>query len=286
MAAIPEGGPPVADEMKSHDVEIEGLRLHYVEAGEGEPVLLLHGWPTSSYLWRHVMPPMARHRRVIALDLPGFGKSDKPLEASYSFRFFEKIMNDFLAELGIDRLGLAVHDLGGPIGLYWAVRQPQRLQSLALLNTLLYPELSWAAKAFVMAMKVPGLRSLGTSPWALEKTMRLGVAQQKGLTAEIIARVQEPFRDGAARRVLAKAGSALSPKGFVDIEQGLEALECPVRVVYGKRDRILPDVAETMARVQKDLPQTEITALSDCGHFLQEDRPDEVGRLLAEFFGA
>lgn len=79
--------------IESHYVEAAGLRLHYRSCGEGEPVLLLHGWPTSSYLWREVIPAIAAAgSRAIALDLPGFGASDKPLDASYSFHFFMRAL--------------------------------------------------------------------------------------------------------------------------------------------------------------------------------------------------
>ncbi len=105
----------------SHEVEVEGLRLHYLEAGEGDPVLLLHGWPTSSFLWRNLIPILAEGNRVIAPDLPGFGRSDKPLDASYSFGFYNRVLDGFLSAVGVSRLhGLAVHDIGGPIGLHWA----------------------------------------------------------------------------------------------------------------------------------------------------------------------
>ena len=157
------------------DLWVDGLRLHYRDAGDGDPVLLLHGWPTSSFLWRNVMPSIAAGKRVIALDMPGFGRSDKPLDVSYSFRYFERVLDGFLAELGIGKLGLAVHDLGGPIGLYWASRNPARVDRLALLNTLVYPQMSWAVVAFVVASRLPGLRGLLSSPIGLRTTMRIGV---------------------------------------------------------------------------------------------------------------
>lgn len=265
-------------------LDLDGLRLHYLEAGEGEPVLLLHGWPTSSFLWREVMPRIAEGNRVIALDLPGFGQSDKPLDVSYSFRYFEGVLDAALDALGIESVGLAVHDLGGPVGLYWACRHPERLRRLAILNTLVYPEFSWAVVLFVSACKLPGLRSLMASPTGLRLAMQVGVADRACVTPEVVAGVQAPFGSRDSRRALLRAGGNLSPKGFREIAEKLPSLEVPVRIVYGERDRILPDVAKTMARVKGDLPQAEITALADCGHFLQEDRPDEVGRLLAGFF--
>ncbi len=264
--------------------QLDRLRLAYRDLGDGPPVLLLHGWPTSSFLWREVMRPIARANRVVALDLPGFGASDKPVGIRYSFDFFGRTLDLFLAHLGVDQLGLAVHDLGGPVGLHWALNRPGRLTKLALLNTLVYPEFSEAVKEFVRACATPGLREQITSPAGLESILRDGLADPARLSPEVLAAVQEPFRTPETRRALADAGIGVSRKGFVQIARRLPALRIPVRVVYGSRDRVLPDVADTMARVKADLPQADVTTLPDCGHFLQEDAPEEVGALLARFF--
>jgi len=265
-------------------VEAEGLRLHYLEQGSGEPVLLLHGWPTSSFLWRNMIGTLAEHNRVIALDLPGFGRSDKPLDASYSFRFYSRVLDGFLNALQVEGTGLAVHDLGGPVGLYWASEHPERVRRLALLNTLVYPRPSWAVIAFVAACRIPGVRSWVVSPSGLKRAMRIGVADPDRLTEEAIRGVQEPFRTAEARRALLKAGTGLHPGGFEQIATWLASIEVPVRIVYGERDRILPDVAKTMRRVSSDVDAVEVTALPDCGHFLQEERPAEIARMLSEFF--
>jgi haloalkane dehalogenase len=266
-------------------IEVDGLRLAYRELGEGPPVLLLHGWPTSSFLWRMIMEPIARANRVVALDLPGFGASDKPLDIRYGFDFFGRTLDGFLARLGIEQVGLAVHDLGGPIGLHWALEHPDRLTRLALLNTLVYPQMSEATKEFVRACSTPGLREKITSPEGLEAILRDGLADPATLRPEVLAAVQEPFRTAEACRALADAGVGLSLKGFAQIARRLPSLRVPVRVVYGARDRVLPDVADTMARVKVDVPHAEVTVLAHCGHFLQEEAPAEVGALLARFFG-
>jgi haloalkane dehalogenase len=113
--------------------------------------------------------------------------------------------------------------------------------------------------------------------------MRLGVADEGRLSAETVAAVQEPFQSEDSRRALADAGVGLEPEGFAEIARLLPTLTMPVRVVYGERDRILPDIDETMARVQRDLPHADVTALPQCGHFLQEEAPQEIGTLLARF---
>ena len=260
------------------------LTLAYRELGSGPPVLLLHGWPTSSFLWREVMPPIARANRVLALDLPGFGGSDKPPGARYGFELFEQAIEGFLAELDIRELSIAGHDIGGPIAIRWTLTRPQRVRRLALLNTLVYPTFSDAVMEFVRAASTPGLREQLTSPAGLESAMRLGLADEAKLTEEVLAAVREPFRSEASRRSLADAGIGLEPEGFAQIARGLSSLQLPVRIIYGERDEILPDIAETVASLEEDLPRAQVTALPDCGHFLQEEAPDRVGELLASFF--
>jgi pimeloyl-ACP methyl ester carboxylesterase len=265
-------------------VQAGGLTLGYRELGGGPAVLLLHGWPTSSFLWRNVMPPIAERNRVIALDLPGFGASDKPLGVRYDFELFERAIDDFLEALGIDQVAIAVHDLGGPIGLHWALHRAERITRVALLNTLVYPEFSEAVLAFIRACTEPEARKFITSPEGLEAAMRLGLADGGRLTEEALAGVREPFASEESREALADAGIGLQPDGFAEIARLLPTIRVPVRIVYGAQDRILPDVADTMARVQRDVPHATATELPDCGHFLQEEAPLQIGELLAEFF--
>jgi len=275
--------PSIASEY----VDVDGLRLHYLAAGQGETVLLLHGWPTSAYLWRNVIPPLAKNRRVIALDLPGFGKSDKPLHGSYSFKYYERAIDGFLDKLGISQTTLVVHDLGGPVGLYWAVRHPEKVQRLGLLNTLVFPELSWAALLFGASTFVPLLNAWLVSPKGLEVAMRLGVENKHRLTPEVVAAYQAPFQDRDARKVLLKSVQRLTPKGLREIEEKLPLFQnIPVSLIFGTNDRILPDVAKTMQRVQRALPQARLSALPGCGHFLQEDEPEKVAELLAAFMNS
>jgi pimeloyl-ACP methyl ester carboxylesterase len=260
------------------------LELAYRELGSGPPVLLLHGWPTSSFLWRDVMPAIARRNRVLALDLPGFGGSDKPLETRYDFEFFTRAIDGFLAAAGVDRVAIAGHDLGGPIAVRWALDNPERVTHVALLNTLLYPDFDPTVMEFVTTLANPDTRGELTSVAGLESVMRLGLADEASLTNEVLAGVVDPFADEDSRVALAKAGIELQPDGFADLSRRLSELSVPVRIVYGEQDRVLPDVAETMARVKRDVPQAEVTAIPGAGHFVQEEAGGEVGDLLAAFF--
>ena len=270
-------------EIKSDYVNVEGLRVHYLSAGQGAPVLLIHGFPTSSHLWRNVLPRLAERHRAIAIDLPGYGLSDKPLDVTYNFYFFEKILEGFVEALGLEDVSLVVHDIGGPIGLFWAVRRPQHLSSLVILNTLVYPQTSWAVKMFVVAMRLPGVRGFIVSEAGVIAAMRLGVVHKGRLDPEAVAPYTSPFATRPARQALIKAASGLSVRGLKEVARRLPKLSIPVRIIYGERDRLLPHVAKTVRRLKADLPQAEVTALPDCGHFLQEDDPALVARMIDEF---
>jgi haloalkane dehalogenase len=271
-------------EVPVEKIKVNGLTVAYRELGSGPAVLLLHGWPTSSYLWRGAMPPIARGNRVIAVDLPGFGESDKPVDVRYSFGLFSGVIDGVLAELGVERAGLAGHDLGGPVALRWALDNPDRVAGLALLNTLVYPEFSDAVVEFVAALRDPEGRARATGREGLAALMRLGVADPSVVTDELIAAVVAPFGTEESRTALANAGIGLERRGFVDLGERLHGLRAPLRVIYGERDRLLPDVAQTMERVRRDVPHAEVTALPECGHFLLEEAPERVGALLAGFF--
>ena len=275
-------------ELTSHTTTVEGLTLHWTEIGSGDPVLLLHGWPTSAFLYRNVMPHIAAAgRRAIALDLPGFGKSDKPLDASYSFRFYDRHLSGFLDALELEQTGLVVHDLGGPVGLHWMVGNQDRVSALGLLNTIVQTKQSWAVVAFMLALRIPGLRGLTVSPWGLEMAMKIGTHSPGGSAPEVVAGVQAPFVEKDARKALIKSIAGLHPKGFETFAAAMPSLTIPVCMVYGTGDRILPDVPRVFPRLAAELglPADRVHALDGCGHFLQEDKPDEVGRLLGAFFG-
>jgi len=258
--------------------------LPYLEAGEGLPVLLVHGWPTSSFLWRGVIPYIAEHRRVLAIDLPGFGESSKPVDRDYSFAFFRSVLDGFAAAVGLESFGLAVHDMGGPVALNWASSRPESVERLAILNTIVYPEFSLAVRAFLAAARVPGVGRVLSSRAGLAGAMRFGTVRSDCMTDEALEGTCAPFAHREAREALIRSVQHLGADGLRPVAAWMRGISVPVRVVYGTRDWILPAMPYTVRRLQEEVADIEVTALDDCSHFLQEDRPDRVGELLAAFF--
>lgn len=268
---------------ESHYTQVGDTKIHYLIAGQGETILLIHGWPTSAYLWRDMVSELSKNYQVIAIDLPGFGKSDKKIEDSYSFRYYSRILDGFLGNLNIERVTLGVHDSGGPIGLYWMIQDMKKVKRLILFNTLVYPEFSWGVKLFALGTVLPGVKNMITSPSGIKRAIYFGVHQKHKLTDEIIGHYQAPFSDPISRKVLLKSVQRLSLKAFEEIKQKLPSFKGPVQILYGEKDKILPKVATTMQRVKKDLPQSEITSFPNCGHFLQEEASQELSEAIIEF---
>lgn len=262
---------------------VDDVRIHYLVAGVGEPILLIHGFPTSSYLWRNIIDEVSARYQVIAIDLPGYGKSDKRIEDSFSFRYYNRVISGFLKNLDIDSISLGVHDVGGPIGLYWMVQHMEKVNRLILFNTLVYPKFSWAVKLFGLATVVPGIKNWLTSPNGIKKALQIGVFDKSKLTAEVIRNYQQPFSDKNSRKVLLKSVQRLSLKGFSEIERKLHLYKGPIQIIYGEHDKILPRVDRTMKKVKKNLPQSNVRIIPNCGHFLQEDAPEQISAIILEF---
>lgn len=269
--------------IKSQYATIEGTKIHYLIAGSGTPILFIHGFPTGAYLWRNIMKELLDSYQVIAIDLPGYGKSDKKLDDSYSFRYYNRILNGLLEHLSLETITLGVHDAGGPIGLYWMLKHMSKVDRLILFNTLVYPNFSWAVKLFAFATITPGLKQLITSSFGIKKSLQIGLYNKEKLSPEATLAYQAPFGNKTAKKALLKSVQRLSLKGFKEIGDNIHLFTGPIQVIYGEHDRILPNVAQTMERVKTALPQTRLASISKCGHFLQEEQPEKIADIIKDF---
>ena len=198
MSNIPTDFP-----YESRFVEVEGSKMHHVEVGSGDPILFLHGQPTSSYLWRNILPHLAPLGRAIAPDLIGFGRSDKP-DIEYRFVDHARYIDGFIEALGLDRLTFVIHDWGSGLGFHWARRHPDRVRGLAFFEAILAPIPSWDDFPAELRDLFRGFRSPETGRSLLidqnvfiEKVLPGAVV--RGLTEVEMERYREPFRDPASR---------------------------------------------------------------------------------------
>jgi pimeloyl-ACP methyl ester carboxylesterase len=255
------------------------------ERGRGPDVVLLHGVPTSSFLYRKVIPLLAdQDVRAVAFDLPGLGLAERPHEFDYSWSGLSRWVGEAIDALDIDRCHLVVHDIGGPIGCEWAIRNPERVHSLTALNTLLNPATftrPWPMRPF--AVRGLGELWLRGTPRPLFAAMfrAMGIADRRAVsTAEIYAHHELLMRhDRGAAFLRIMRGFELTEEKQRFLWQGLAERPFPARIVWGERDPALGiDQLRTVQRVLGvDEPE-----LLPAKHFLQEDQAPAVAYAIAD----
>ena len=276
----------------SRFVTVKSSRLHYVEAGEGDPILLVHGNPTSAYLWRNVIPQLVPFGRCIALDLIGMGKSDKP---DIGYRLFDhaEYFEGFINALGLQRIRLVVHDWGGFLGLHFAARHPDRVKAIAAMETVLTP--------MRMADRGEGFqRAFGMlrSPVGRDKIMKENFFVERILPGSILRKLSDeemeayrnPFRTEASRKPTYVFPNDIPIDGHpADMVAAVDAYD---RALAQTRIPMLLLTFEPGAIVQKaeidwcrtHWPRIVIRHMGPGIHFVQEDQPAAIGTAVADWF--
>jgi pimeloyl-ACP methyl ester carboxylesterase len=265
-------------------VEVNGLNIAYRAQGEGEPVLFLHGWPTYSYLWRRQLPALAGEGfRACALDLPGFGDSDKPLDVRYTLNFHTGILEGFLDAMDIEKTTLVCHDLGGPIGLLFAVRHPERLSRLVVMDTTPYTDVPLFIRLMMFGVnRVPGVGRAVTGRRGLRLLLNMGTAGRGVITNEVVEAYNRPFAGGGqAREVLLRTLKDFDLPALQEAVDNYKRITCPTLILWGEKDPTAP--LSLARRLRADIAGAQLETIPNCGHFLSEDRPQDVNRRLLAF---
>jgi haloalkane dehalogenase len=267
-----------------HYVEQDALRLHYVDEGEGDPVLLLHGEPTWAFLYRKLIPPLAAVARVVAPDYLGFGRSDKPTRVEdYSYDLHYRSIERLAQELDLRETAVVVQDWGGPIGLRLAVEHPEQVARLVILNTGIgagrAPSPEWLRfRAF--------MRRVGSE---IVPGQLVRVSAVTELADEVVEAYNAPFPTPES-----KAGVLAFPElvpteldhpsaaKMLEVRSALERWERPALVLFSDSDPIFsPAAAERLAARIPGAGPAEIVV--GAGHFLQEEKGEEIAERIVRF---
>lgn len=267
----------------------QGLRVHVERCGEGEPIVLLHGIAHSSRAWNRLLVPLAERRHVVAIDLPGCGRSDKP-DTDYSLGNQAAAVRHILDALGLDLVTPIGHSLGGGVALTFAWQYPERCGRVGLIAS------------GGLGRELHPLFRLATLPVVPEQVMRVGlnrcgrpVRDRLGgllgrpffapgkARAEEVAELLRPLEDPAAQRAfLAMLRSASGPAGQrISALDRLGCAEFPVLLLWGREDAVFPVAhAERAARL---VPSARLHVIDGCGHFPQVEATAETLRVIGEW---
>ena len=271
----------------SHGLQLAAGRMHYVDEGAGEPLLFVHGTPTWSFEFRHLIKALAPHYRCIAPDHLGFGLSERPPDFAYTPEAHAASLAEFVERLNLDGLTLVVHDFGGPIGLPIALESPSRVARLILMNTWMWPfddDADMVRKA-KLAGGVVGKLLYKYANASLRLITPSAYGDRAKLTPQIHRQYLEVFRDRDARvRVLhALATSLLGSRDFYASQwaRANRLRELPTLIVWGMKDTAFRPYQ--LARWQQLLPDAEIGRIESAGHWPHEEEPEHVLEALEGF---
>ncbi len=259
--------------MKRYDVAVDGLQIHLAEAGEGPPLLLLHGLGVTHETWAPTIAALAARWRVIAPDLPGHGRSSKP-DAPYTIDFFAGVVRSLGRALGVEQAVVIGNSMGGRIALELAIAYPRFVRALVLAA----PATDFAPIGRVLAALMDVVVRPGVLRVALPRAMAWGVYDPRAvptLPRPTVALAREDFlhHARAVRRSLAGVLAAESPD--------LARVTQPVQLVWGEQDRLVPALFGRGLR--RRLPHARLAVLPRCGHFPMLERPAEFHRLTTDF---
>lgn len=260
-------------------VEADGVRVHYVEAGRGETVLLIHGLNASTFSFRYTIPELAQHYRVVALDLKGFGYSERPAGGDYSQTAQAALVERVMDRLAIERAAVVGHSMGGAIAMRLALARPERVSRLVLVDSASDREMHLGVRPAAYLrhlLPVAALITLHRSAFR-RLSLRSAVHDPAYLTPEVI---EGYFRPSRMKGHLRGLGFLFAHHGR-DEPLDIERIGQPTLVLWGEHDRWLPpERGEELAR---RLPKGRLLLVRSAGHMPLEEQPESCNLALLDF---
>jgi haloalkane dehalogenase len=278
----------------SRYVEVHGSRMHYIDEGDGDPILFLHGNPTSSYLWRNIIPHVTGLGRAIAPDLIGMGKSDK-IDIDYRFLEHCRYIEGFIRALGLKNITLVIHDWGSALGFHYARQHEENIKGIAFMEGILAPVASWDdfPEDFQQLFKMFRTPDVG---WDMIVNQNFFVEQilpgavVRPLTEAEMNRYREPFADVDSRKPLWRWPNEIpiegEPAEVVEVVRAynswLQLTHIPKLMFYGTPGALM--TAPVVDWASQALKNISAVDLGQGIHFLQEDSPHVIGEELASWY--
>jgi pimeloyl-ACP methyl ester carboxylesterase len=271
-------------EQKTFDYQ--GVKINYYEAGQGPPVILLHGFGACAYTWRFLIPPLAAANRVFTIDLKGHGFSDKPEDGRYAVSDQAGMVAAFIRDRHLEDVVLIGNSMGGAVALmtYFQLRKetPAPIKALVLIDSAGYPQkLPW----FIRMARWPWLSALGSK--LLSPRFLTGMALRKcfynreKITDEAIDTYAYYGGLPGAAEAVRQTAMQIVPANMADMIAQYKTVQVPTLIIWGQEDQVVP--LEVGRNFKRDIPAAELVILPRCGHIPQEEEPLQTRSLIQDF---
>lgn len=264
------------------DTIIDDLKVSYVVAGEGTPLLLIHGIPVWGYLWKDCIDQLSKHFKVIIPDLIGYGYSDQRDVFDRSIKVQSQMLANLLEQLGIGDLYVVGHDIGGAVAQRFVVDHAARVHKWVLMDSVLYD--SWPAEPMVRLGNPSQHYKNKGEELAKKFIERLpnGFMNKERATPELFEGWMAPYMTEEGKLSLIRNAAALNTNHTMELLADLHNLPQPLLLLWAEHDQFQP--LTTAQRFNKEFPQAELKVIPDSDHFLPLEYPDVVATELIEYF--
>ena len=264
------------------------VNLYYEEQGKGAPILLIHGFGASTYTWRHVVPALAQTHRVIAVDLKGFGQSDKPFDERYSVFDQAELIAQLIEDKDLRDLTVVGHSYGGGVALSLALKANERLggriSRLVLLDSIAFPQ---QIPMFFRLLDVPLVSQVGVRmvPPAVQTRIALQIAyhDDSKIDEEEVETYAAPLKTAAGKHAIIHSARQIVPEDIDDLSERYKSITLPTLILWCDHDRIVP--LDVGLKLRRTLPNSTLRLVQSCGHMPHEEQPESTLELLKGFIG-
>ena len=268
--------------------DYQGIKINYCQAGQGPPVILLHGFGACTYTWRHLAPELAGDHRVFALDLKGYGLSDKPEDGRYAVSDQAEMVAAFIRAQDLHNLAIIGHSMGGGVALmaYFKVQEdtPARIKRLVLIDSAGYPQkMPW----FILLARIPVVNRLVTrllSPrFATYIVLKKCYYNDDKITEEQVDTYAYYGSLPGAREAVRQTARQIVPAEIEALTAKHKTIKVPVLIIWGAEDKVVP--VKLAKKFKEDIPDSELVILPRCGHIPPEEEALKTNQLIAAFLG-
>jgi pimeloyl-ACP methyl ester carboxylesterase len=264
----------------------DAVKLAVHESGRGTPLILIHGLGASSYTWRKIAPELAKRHRVIAIDLKGFGQSDKPLDERYSIFDQARLIGDYITRNNLKDATLVGHSFGGGVALAVALDQLDagrtNIRKLVLIDSIAYRQ---PLPFFFRILRTPVIGEIGLSlvppEVQMERALAVAYLEDGKVTEDAVRNYASALHSEGGRHALLRTIDSLDPVQADEISKRYKELYLPTLVLWCDRDKIVP--LKIGRRLARELPNARLKVMRKCGHIPHEEQPEDTLKVIADF---